>query len=112
VSAIRRVLGFQERFNDTDPEDEWFGKRVYIMPGALVAAGADEALAVEDVYIENAMGYHVRGGNNLPDAVWRDSYQRKRIFAHCPELSMIMDMKLERERCPGDDRQGSLIGAK
>ncbi|KAK3322390.1 hypothetical protein B0H66DRAFT_201973 [Apodospora peruviana] len=111
VSAIRQILEFQVRFNDTQPEDEWFGKRLILLPGAKVAAGIDEALAVEDVYREKAMGFHVRdGGQNLPDAVWRDPNQRQQIFGYCPELSMIMDMKLERERCPGDNKQGEILG--
>lgn len=109
VSAIKRVLSFQERYNDTDPEDEWFGKRIYILPGAKVAAGEEGALAVEDVYMDNPMGFHVRdGGNQLSEAVWKSHEQRKKMFNYCPELSMIMDMKLERERCDGDDREGVL----
>ena len=107
MSAIRKVLRFQERYNDTDPEDEWFGKRLWVLPGEKVASGMEGVLAVEDVYMEKPMGYHVReGGSNLPDAVWKDPAQRKKIFDYCPELSLIMDMKLERERCPGDDKQG------
>ncbi|KAK4650138.1 hypothetical protein QC762_701980 [Podospora pseudocomata] len=107
VSTIKRVLSFQARLNDSDPEDEWFGKRVYVLPGAKVASGVEEALAVEDVYREGAMGYHVRdGGNNIADAVWKQPEQRKKIFQYCPELTMIMEMKLERQRCPGDKGTG------
>lgn len=109
VSAIRRILGFQERYNNTEPEDEWFGKRLWVLPGEKVAAGTEGVLAVEDVYIEKPMGYHVRdGGQGIVDDVWKDPEQRKKIFNYCPELSLIMDMKLERERCPNDDRQGNL----
>ncbi len=109
VSAIKRVLSFQERYNDTEAEDEWFGKRIYILPGAKVASGADGALTVEDVYIDNSMGFHVRdGGNELADDVWKDPAQRKKIFSYCPELTMIMEMKLERERCDGDDKKGAI----
>lgn len=109
VSAIKRVLGFQARFNDTEPEDEWYGKRMYILPGAKVASGLDGTLAVEDVYIDNPMGFHVRnGGQQLADAVWKDHKQRAKIFEYCPELSLIMDMKLERERCEGDDKEGAI----
>lgn len=107
MSAIKQVLGFQARFNDSEPEDEWFGKRLVLLPGHKVAAGVEEALAVEDVYFDNAMGYHVRGGGqDIPDSVWRNPEQRKKIFEYCPELTMIMDMKLERERCANDNRQG------
>jgi membrane protein involved in colicin uptake len=44
----------------------------------------------------------------LAEAVWKDQKQRQEIFKYCPELSLIMDMKLERERCPGDDREGTI----
>ncbi|KAI8634894.1 hypothetical protein F5Y19DRAFT_485839 [Xylariaceae sp. FL1651] len=111
VSTIRRVLKFQERYNDTGPEDEWFGARVWVLPGAKVAASTEGQLAVEDTYIPNAMGFHVRdGGHGIADAVWKDPNQRKAIFDYCPELSIIMDMKLQRERCVGDDRQGTIDG--
>ncbi|CAI4217873.1 unnamed protein product [Parascedosporium putredinis] len=105
VSAIQQVLGFQQRFNDSGPEDEWFGKRLWVLPNHKVASGSDGRLAVEDVYFENAMGYHVREGKDTRDEVWKSYDQRKKIFEYCPELSMIMDMKLERERCDWDTKQ-------
>ncbi|KAF3354301.1 hypothetical protein VDGD_09794 [Verticillium dahliae] len=110
VSAIRRVLKIQERYNDTEPEDEWFGRRMWILPNAKVAAKEDGVLAVEDVYKENPMGFHVRdGGQSLNSDVWKNAAQRKNIFNYCPELSLIMNMKLERERCPGDDHEGHIM---
>ncbi|TPX16323.1 uncharacterized protein E0L32_003972 [Thyridium curvatum] len=113
VAAIRRVLKFQRRHDDTEPEDEWFGKRLSIMPGEKVASGTNGALAVEDVYIESPMGFHIReGGAQLHDDVWADPVQRKKILDYCPELSIIMDMKLERERCEDDDKHGHLTGEK
>ncbi|KAK2000073.1 hypothetical protein LX36DRAFT_572944 [Colletotrichum falcatum] len=109
VSSIRRVLEFQERYNNTEAEDEWFGKRLWVMQGEKVAHGKKGVLAVEDIYMEKPMGYHVRdGGNSLSDTVWKDPKQRKKIFNYCPELSMIMDMKLERERCEGDNGEGGI----
>jgi hypothetical protein len=112
ISSVRQILGFQSRYNDTEPEDEWFGKRITLLPGAKVASGAQEDhFSVEDVYHEKPMGYHVReGGENLADDVWKDPNRRKANFAYCPELSMIMPMKLERERCPGDNLEGEIIG--
>ncbi|ROW14453.1 hypothetical protein VPNG_03881 [Cytospora leucostoma] len=107
VSAIRKVLAFQARYNDTEPEDEWFGKRLYIMPGLKVASGMDGALAVENVYMERPMGFHVQGmGENLPAEVWDDYERRKNILEYCPELYTVLDAKFERERCPGDALDG------
>lgn len=82
---------------------------MYILPGEKVASGLDGVLAVEDVYVERPMGYHIRdGGSNLNADVWKDNAQRLKMFEYCPELSLIMDMKLERERCEGDDKQGAI----
>ncbi|OAA53823.1 hypothetical protein SPI_09268 [Niveomyces insectorum RCEF 264] len=112
VSAIRRVLGFQERYNNSQPEDEWFGRRLWVLPGEKVTSGMT-ALAVEGVYVEEPMGYHIPdGGHDLPDDVWKDPVQRKKIFDYCPEISLIMDMKLERERCEGDDHEGNIVSSR
>lgn len=56
------------------------------------------------------MGYHVRnmGGGALPEGVWKNYDQRKKIFEYCPEIVIIMPMKLERERCEGDNKEGDL----
>lgn len=55
------------------------------------------------------MGYHIKdGGETLADDVWKDPSRRKGNFEYCPELAMIMPMKLERERCEGDDRMGTI----
>lgn len=107
VTAIRQVLGFQARYNDTEPEDEWFGKRLYIMPGIKVASGLDGALAVENVYMERPMGFHVQEmGDNLPAEVWEDHERRKKMLEYCPELHTVLKAKLDRERCAGDSKDG------
>ena len=107
MTAIRQVLNFQARYNDTEPEDEWFGKRLYIMPGIKVASGLEGALAVENVYMEKPMGFHVQEmGDNLPAEVWEDHERRKKILEYCPELHTVLRAKLDRERCAGDTKDG------
>lgn len=65
---------------------------------------------MENVYHEKAMGFHVpNGGEELADEVWKDPVQRKVIFEYCPEVAMIMPMKLERERCEGDNLRGEIV---
>ena len=109
VSVIREVLEFQARYNDTDPEDKWFGTRVELLPGAKVPPDVLHALAVEDVYFEKPMGFHVRTGSNyLPAQVWLDQERRQAIFDYCPELALIMDMRLKREACQGDASFGEV----
>jgi len=101
VSIIRRILSFQARYNDTEPEHEWFGKRVTLLPGAKVAADREKALAMENIYVPDAMGYHFPG-QSLASPVWGVRKRRMALFGYCPEVSMLLNMKLERERCPGD----------
>jgi hypothetical protein len=56
------------------------------------------------------MGFHVKdGGEDLAEDVWKDPEKRRKNFEYCPELAMIMPMKLERERCDGDNREGEII---
>ncbi len=56
------------------------------------------------------MGYHLRNGQgHLPEGVWKNKDQRARILRYCPDLAIILPMKLERERCEGDDREGSIV---
>lgn len=108
VSAIRRLLAFQRRENDTQGEDNWFGKRISSMPGLRLASAQQEAqFSVQEVFRPRPMGYHVRSGDEgLADDVWQNWEQRKAIMQYCPEVKIIMPMKLERERCEGDTRDG------
>lgn len=77
------------------------------MPGLKVASGLEGALAVENVYMERPMGFHVQGmGEDLPADVWGDYEQRKKMLEYCPELYTVLNAKFERERCPGDSKDG------
>lgn len=80
------------------------------MSDLKVANGEERAhFTVEDIWHEKPLGYHVReGGKNLPEVVWKSRDQRKEIFRYCPEVVMVMDMKLERERCEGDKGDGTI----
>jgi hypothetical protein len=109
--VVKTVLGFNVRHNDTDPEDEWYGKRIIALPDAKVAtAQQEEHFAVEDIWYDKPLGFHVPdGGQRLADAVWKDPDRRKANFDYCPELVIVMPMKLERERCEGDNHRGSIV---
>jgi hypothetical protein len=108
VKTIKQVLGSNERQNDTEPEDQWFTERVVDIPGASIANAKHlKQLSVGDIWRERPLGFHVRdGGQQLADAVWKDPKRRRAIFDYCPELAMIMPMKLERERCASDNEGG------
>jgi len=108
VKTIKQILGSNKRQNDTEPEDQWFTERVVDIPGANIANAKHlKQLSVGDIWRERPLGFHVRdGGQQLADAVWKDPKRRRAIFDYCPELAMIMPMKLERERCASDNKEG------
>jgi hypothetical protein len=110
LSAVRRILSFQARYNNTEAEDEWFGKRLVNTPGLRVAKAEEQNhFAVEEIYHEKPMGYHLRAASgHLPAGVWKNRTQRQAIFQYCPEISIVLDMKLEQERCEGDNGEGKL----
>lgn len=98
VSAVKQVLRFQTRLHDSDPADRWLSMRMGLLPDAKMAPGSKEAeFSVENIWHDKPMGYRL--DHILPDSVWGDQAQRKKIYAYCPEVKIIHEMKLERQRC-------------
>jgi len=81
-----------------------------VIPGLKIASGEDENhFSVEESWHDKPMGYHLRdGGGHLPSKVWKDKAQRKKLLEYCPDIAIILPMKLERERCEGDNGEGEL----
>ncbi|KAI9681111.1 MAG: hypothetical protein M1817_002393 [Caeruleum heppii] len=100
MSRIKQVLQFQTRQDEGDAEDRWLVPRVGLLPGAQMANASQEAsFGVEGVWHERPMGYHV-APDDLHHDVWDVEEHRQEIFKYCPEIKMILKMKLGRERCP------------
>lgn len=52
------------------------------------------------------MGFHLPSStDHLLKEVWDNPEQRKKAFEYCPEIKMIMNMKLEKERCEEKPKQ-------
>ncbi|KAL8767346.1 MAG: hypothetical protein Q9209_006109 [Squamulea sp. 1 TL-2023] len=107
VSRIQQVLSFQSRQDDQDSEDRWLSDRIKLLPGIkLPKYEVEKTFAVEGVWDESPMGFHIPSSN---DALLRDTWdnpaRRKRIFEYCPDIKIILDMKLERERCQEAEEQ-------
>lgn len=100
VSTVRRFLRDFPRTNDSIPEGEWFGSGLPIMPGARVAPEIQTQAAAENTgnIARLQIGYD---RHQLSGPAWGDAAKRREILDYCPELSLIMDMKLEVERCEG-----------
>ena len=100
VSKILEVLHFQKPYRGEFYEDQWMAARVGLLPGAKMAAPEIERdFAVESLWSERPMGYHLNPAG-LNGEVWDDHERRKSIYGYCPEIKIILDMRLERERCP------------
>lgn len=104
VSAVKRIISFQTRYNDTEPEDEWFGRRLAALPGERVASRFGGDFAVENALMDKPMGYHVRSVGSDESDIWKTPESRRKILEYCPELTMVMDMELERQRCARDNK--------
>ena len=69
----------------------------------MAAPQVEREFAVQDKWYDRPMGYHIdpnlRPGTS-PD-VWDNVKKRKEIYEYCPEVKLLLDMRLERERCPG-----------
>jgi len=93
------VLQFQKRLDDSVSEDMWLAARIGLLPGANMAAPEIEReFAVEDIWAERPMGYHINPVG-IGGQVWGNHGRRKMIYEYCPEIKIILDMRLERERC-------------
>lgn len=101
VSHVLKVLQFQSRQDDAESEDKWLSDRIKVLPGVkLPKPEVEKSFAVEGMWHEKPMGLHVPSSSDrLLKEAWDDADQRKKTFEYCPEVKMIMNMKLERERC-------------
>ncbi|KAI4173003.1 MAG: hypothetical protein LQ346_008492 [Caloplaca aetnensis] len=101
VSRIKQVLSFQTRQDDADSEDKWLSDRIKVLPGIkLPKPEVEKSFAVEGTWHEKPMGFHLPSStDHLLKEAWDDPEHRKKAFEYCPEVKMIMNMKLERERC-------------
>lgn len=60
----------------------------------------EKTFTVEGTWDERPMGFHVPSSSDtLLRDPWEEPERRKKIFDYCPEIKMILKMKLERERC-------------
>ena len=103
VSRVKEVLAFQKREHNSASEDQWLSSRVGLVPGAHMASPeVGQHFAVEDIWADRPMGYHINptmGPGASSAEVWELQNRRKAIFEYCPEIKIVLDMRLERERC-------------
>lgn len=59
----------------------------------------ERMFSVESIWTDRPMGYHLDPAG-LHGDIWENRERRKAIYHYCPEIKIILDMHLERERCP------------
>lgn len=102
VNKVREVLSFQARPEGAESEDRWLSSRIGLLPNATNAnATVSATFSVEDVWHNRPLGYHINPSLNKDNSadVWNDNLRRKTIYEYCPEIKIILPMRLERERC-------------
>lgn len=106
LSRIIQVLETQERNPNTELEDLWLVQRLGHLPGANMANTTVEAsFSVENVFVDEPLGYHTGwSGARFPEGVWGTKEHRAHIWKYCPEIKMVLDMKLS-VKCDEKDKR-------
>lgn len=105
VSKVKQVLSFQSRQDEGEPEDHWLVGRIATLPDAnMPSPEVEKGFSVQAVWHERPLGYHISAhGTNRHHEIWDSDERRKKIYEYCPEIKMILDMKLEKERCTKEE---------
>ncbi|KAH9210057.1 hypothetical protein DL95DRAFT_343646 [Leptodontidium sp. 2 PMI_412] len=109
VSRILMVLERERReMGHIQMEDEWLSNRLVGLEGARMAnASVSKTFSVEaNVWDESPMGYHVGWMGVHHGQLWDDEEKVHHIMEYCPEVKMILGMKLVGDKPVGVGRRG------
>lgn len=103
VSKILQVLASQTRpHNDGALEDLWLTDRLRKLEGAhMPNATISKTFSVESVWDEQPLGYHIGWLGVHHEQIWDEEWQVEHIMQYCPEVKMILGMKLDRDKPKG-----------
>lgn len=122
VSKILQVLGKESRREgDGALEDLWLSQRLNGLSGSKMAnATISKSFSVESVWDESPLGYHVGwlgvhheqvscvgvlddgfGCANFEIQIWDDEKQVDHVLEYCPEVKVILGMKLAGDKPAG-----------
>ncbi|KAG4425882.1 hypothetical protein IFR04_001089 [Cadophora malorum] len=106
VSKIMDVLGNKtRRHGDGALEDLWLAQRLHEMPGNMMpAANVSKTFSVESVWDETPLGYHIGWLGVHHEQIWDDQSQVDHIMEYCPEVKIILGMKLDNDKPAGIPR--------
>ncbi|CAL3973114.1 unnamed protein product [Diplocarpon coronariae] len=103
VSRIMGVLDSQtRRHGDGALEDLWLTSKLHEMPGnRMPNAMISKKFSVESVWDEKPLGYHIGWLGVHHEQIWDDQAQVDHIMKYCPEVKIILGMKLESDKPQG-----------
>lgn len=103
VSKVKRALKrLPKHFSlDMGYGDPLVMQAIENLPGSVVPTPEKNTVfAMESDWSERPMAYHPTISMIKQQPGWLKENGRRGIFDHCPEVKIIMDMKLKREKCP------------
>ncbi|TVY31337.1 hypothetical protein LSUB1_G008966, partial [Lachnellula subtilissima] len=106
VSKILKVLEKQKRpVGDGALEDLWLSSRLNALEGAQMPnANMSKTFSVESVWDETPLGYHIGWLGVHHEQIWDDQSQVNHVMEYCPEVKMILGMKLDNDKPDGIPR--------
>jgi hypothetical protein len=105
VSKVLSVLANNTRKAfDGALEDLWLSEQIRKLPGAHMAnATISKSFSVESVWDDQPLGYHVGWLGVHHEQIWDDQKQVDHIMEYCPEVKMILGMRLGGDKPVGVD---------
>ncbi|XMA19336.1 hypothetical protein WAI453_012127 [Rhynchosporium graminicola] len=106
VSKIIEVLSNNtRRHGDGALEDLWMVQKLHGLSGNhMPAANVSKTFSVESVWDEKPLGYHVGWMGVHHEQIWDNATQVDHIMEYCPEVKIILGMKLDNDKTAGVPR--------
>lgn len=88
--------------NDGALEDLWLVSKMHELPGWKMAdAAVSKHFSVESVWDDRPLGYHIGWLGVHHEQIWDQEWQLQHIFEYCPEVKLILGMKLDNDKPQG-----------
>lgn len=103
VSKILQVLEHKKRrTGDGALEDLWLATQLHALPEFhMPNANISKTFSVESVWDDSPLGYHIGWLGVHHEQIWDDPKQVQHVLQYCPEVKIILGMKLDNDKPEG-----------
>jgi hypothetical protein len=103
VSKILQVLEKAKRkIGDGALEDLWLTNHLHSLPNShMPIANISKTFSVESVWDDTPLGYHIGWLGVHHEQIWDDQKQVDHVLEYCPEVKIILGMKLDNDKPKG-----------